>query len=74
MEDSDRNILVLKKNLGSWNNSVIISVEDNWKAENKPVSKLQVIGDGFVVTLLHEAREGREATYISRQACMRQTF
>ena len=63
MEDSDWNILVLKKNLRSWNNSVIISVEDNWKAENKPVSELQVIGDGFVVTLFHEAREGREATY-----------
>lgn len=66
MEDSDRNILVLKENLGAWNNSVIISVEDYWKTENEPVSELQVVGDGFVVTLLHEAREGREATYISR--------
>ena len=65
MEDSDRNVLVLKKNLRSWDNSVIVRVEHDWEAEDKAVGKLQVVGDGLVITLLHESRKRREATYVS---------
>ena len=55
----------MKKNLGTWNNSFIISVENYWKTENEAIGKLQVVGNGFVIALLHEAREWREATYFS---------
>jgi uncharacterized protein YlxW (UPF0749 family) len=64
VEDSDRNVLVLKKNLRSWDDSVIVRVEHYWEAEDKAVGKLQVVGDGLVVTLLHESRKRREATYV----------
>ena len=65
VEDSDRNILVLKKNLRAWDDSVIVRVEHDWEAEDKAVGKLQVVCDGLVVTLLHEPRKRREATYVS---------
>ena len=37
VEDSDRNILVLKENSGTWDNSDVISVKDNRKTEDEAV-------------------------------------
>ena len=65
MEDSDWNVLVLKKNLCSRDDSVIIRVKHDWEAEDEAVGKLQVVCNGLVVTLLHESRKRGETTYVS---------
>ena len=37
VEDCDRDVLVLKKNLRARNDSLIVSIEHNWKTEDQAV-------------------------------------